>query len=47
MILEDDPDLRSIIGKSNRDRVLQYDWKNITNKWVKIIEEVYGRVKNK
>jgi glycosyltransferase involved in cell wall biosynthesis len=29
----------------NRKRVLEYDWKIITNNWLSIIQEVYNRVK--
>lgn len=44
-ILENNPDLTKIVSRKNRQTSLQYDWKIITEKWIKIIDETYQRIK--
>ena len=38
--LEADPELAQRIGKENRERAKVYDWRPITETWVKILESV-------
>ena len=43
--LEDDPELVHRVGLDNRQRVIKFDWKNITEMWLNIIGETCNKLK--
>jgi hypothetical protein len=41
---ENNPSLIKKVGENNRKRILEYDWKKVSKRWLKIVNDTYNKI---